>query len=61
MKRKKNKIRELAEELDLMDDMLTSLVDILEEKGVITHEEWEIRIRGRIESKPSESIRDLED
>lgn len=61
MKRKKDKIRELAEELDLMDDMLNSLVDILEEKGVITHEEWERRIRGRLESKPSESIRDLED
>jgi len=32
MNKKKDKIRELAEELDLMDDMLTSLVDILEEK-----------------------------
>ena len=54
-------MRELAEELDLMDDMLTSLVELLEEKGFITQKEWEERIKKRIESKPSQSIRDLED
>jgi len=59
--KKKDTTRELAEELDLMDDMLTSLVELLEEKGVITHEEWEEKIRRRIESRPSKSIRDLED
>ena len=60
MKKKKDKVRELAKEADLMDDMLTSLVEILEEKGIMTHEEWERRIKMRLESKPSESIRDLE-
>ena len=59
--KKKDKTRELAEELDLMDDMLTSLVELLEEKGLITQKEWEEKIKQRIESKPSQSIRDLED
>lgn len=31
--KKKDKIRELTKELDLNYDMLTSLVEILEEKG----------------------------
>ncbi len=40
--------RELAEEVDLLDTMLTSLVELLEEKGVLTHEEWEKHIKKRI-------------
>lgn len=43
--------RELAEELDLLDTMLTSLVELLEEKGMITHEEWEKRIKERVTVK----------
>ena len=30
--------------------MLTSLVDLLEEKGVITQEEWEQRIKKRLKT-----------
>ena len=30
--------------------MLTSLVDLLEEKGVITQEEWEQRIKKKLRS-----------
>ena len=37
--------RELAEEIDLLDTMLTSLVELLEEKGVISQAEWEKRIK----------------
>jgi hypothetical protein len=37
--------RELAEEVDLLDTMLTSLVELLEEKGILTQEEWEKRIK----------------
>ncbi len=45
----KNKIkRDLAEEVDLLDTMLTSLVELLEEKGVVTQEEWEKRIKERV-------------
>jgi hypothetical protein len=40
--------RELAEEIDLLDTMLTSLVELLEEKGVLTQAEWEKRIKERV-------------
>jgi hypothetical protein len=37
--------RELAEEVDLLDTMLSSLVELLEEKDVLTQEEWEQKIK----------------
>lgn len=40
MKKIKNEIREAEDEIDLLDDMLTSLVELLEEKGILTQEEW---------------------
>jgi len=40
--------RNLAEEIDLLDTMLSSLVEILEEKGVISQKEWEKRIKERV-------------
>ena len=43
--------RELAEEVDLLDTMLSSLVELLEEKGVLTREEWEKRIKQRVTIK----------
>ena len=42
---RKDKTRDLAEELDVFDMMLSALVEILEEKGITTQEEWEERIR----------------
>ena len=43
---KKSKIkREPSEEIDLLDTMLSSLVEILEEKGILTQEEYERRIK----------------
>lgn len=39
--------RELAEEIDLLDTMLSSLVELLEEKDVLTQSEWEKRIKER--------------
>jgi DNA-binding IclR family transcriptional regulator len=48
----KNKAkRELAEEVDLLDTMLSSLVELLEEKGLLTQDEWEKRIKTRITIK----------
>jgi len=45
----KNKIkRDLAEEVDLLDTMLTSLVELLEEKGLVTQKEWEKRIKQNV-------------
>lgn len=39
---------ELEEEIDLLDTMLSSLVELLEEKGILTQEEWEKRIKERV-------------
>ena len=45
----KNKVkRELTEEIDLLDTSLSSLVELLEEKGILTQQEWEKRIKERI-------------
>ncbi len=38
------------EEIDILDTMITSLADLLEEKGVITQEEWEQRIKKRLKT-----------
>jgi len=51
MSRNKKAKRELTEEVDLLDTMLSSLVEILEEKGVLTQEEWEKRIKERVTIK----------
>lgn len=43
--------REATEEIDLLDDMLSSLVDLLIEKGVITEEEYEKRVKQKVKVK----------
>jgi hypothetical protein len=49
---KKAKVkREISEEIDLLDTMLSSLVELLEEKGVLTQSEWEKRIKERVAVK----------
>jgi hypothetical protein len=40
--------KELAEEIDLLSTMLESLVELLEEKGIVTQKEWEKRTKERI-------------
>jgi len=40
--------QEIAEGLDLLDTMLSSLVDLLTEKGVVTEEEYKKRIKERV-------------
>ena len=42
---------DLAEEIDLLDTMLATLVEILEEKGVLTQQEWEKHIKARVTVK----------
>ena len=49
---KKSKVRrEPSEEIDLLDTMLASLVELLEEKGVLTQEEYEKRIMEKVKLK----------
>ena len=46
-------IDELRQEVDMIDIMLSSLVDVLvlEERRVVRHSEWEKRIKERLASK----------
>lgn len=46
-------LKELSTEIDLFDDMLTSLVELLEEKGILTQEEWENKIQIKMSRKRS--------
>ena len=46
---KKTKLnREPLEEIDLLDDMHSALVDLLIEKGIITEEEYERKIKEKV-------------
>jgi hypothetical protein len=45
---KRDRTKEIGEELDALDIMLSALVEILEEKGVITQKEWEQRIEAKM-------------
>jgi hypothetical protein len=55
----KDEIKELQQENDVLDHMLSALVEVLEEKGVMTQNEWEQKIKAKIE-KASQSYRELE-
>jgi hypothetical protein len=48
LKKNKSVKRDLAEEIDLLDTMLASLVELLEEKGILSQQEWEKRIKERV-------------
>ena len=39
---------ELEEEVELLSTMLESLVQLLEEKGILTQVEWETLIKGNV-------------
>jgi len=45
----KEEIKKIYDQLNTIDNMLTSLVELLEEKGILTQEEWEKRIREKEE------------
>ncbi|MDH5482868.1 MAG: hypothetical protein OEY22_08320 [Candidatus Bathyarchaeota archaeon] len=60
-KKNKDLLREIAEEVDVFDDMLSALVELLEEKGVLTQKEWEGKIKAKVEaSKGKTRFRDLQ-
>ena len=39
-----------SDEADVLDTMITSLVEILDEKGVVSQEEWEQRIKKNLKT-----------
>jgi len=45
----KEEFRKIYDQLNTIDNMLSSLVELLEEKGILTQEEWEKRIREKEE------------
>ena len=45
---KEKEVEELKEEIELLDDMLSALIELLEEKGILKYEEWEKRIKEKI-------------
>jgi hypothetical protein len=47
---KRNPIKEIAEQLDVCDGMLGALVELLEEKGVLTQGELEEKIKAKIDN-----------
>ena len=47
-KGKEDRVKSLAEELDTFDIMLSALVEVLEEKGILTQEELEKKIKGKV-------------
>jgi predicted transcriptional regulator len=61
MRKKKDPVKELAQEIEILDHMLSALVETLEEKGIMTTEEWEAKIKEKIEhvAKNYISFRDL--
>jgi transcription initiation factor IIE alpha subunit len=61
-KGKKDKIKELALEIDIIDHMFAALIDILEKKGILTSEEWEKEVKSKVETaaKTTQSFREIE-
>jgi DNA-binding HxlR family transcriptional regulator len=61
-RKRKDEIGEVKQEIDILDHMLDALVETLEEKGIITTEEWEKKIKVKIEhtAKTQQSFRELE-
>ncbi len=53
--------KELAEELDTFDEMFSTLLELLESKGIVTQNEFETKLRVRIERKATKkSYRDVQ-
>jgi len=42
---------ELREEVEMLEIRLSSLVDVLEDREIITHDEWKRRTKERLSSK----------
>mgnify|MGYP000038162727 CR=1 FL=1 len=54
---KEKEIKELKEEIELLDDMLPALVELLEEKVVLKYEEWEKRMKEKIKEGEKLNLR----
>lgn len=60
-KKEKNLLKEIAEEVDTFDNMLSALVELLEEKGILTQKDWEDRVEQKLlKAKKTVSYRDIQ-
>jgi hypothetical protein len=51
-RRRQNKATDdLREEVEMLEISLSSLVDVLEDREIITHDEWKRRTKERLSSK----------
>jgi hypothetical protein len=58
---KRDYTKELAEELDTFDEMLSVLIELLETKGILAQNEFETQLKARIEKKATKrSYRDIQ-
>ncbi len=49
-------------DIDILSDMITSVVDLLVEKGIITQEEYETKVKERLEKSATlTKFEDLEE
>ncbi len=46
----KVEVEQVAGEIDMHDDMITALVELLEEKGQVKYDEWERRVKKKMKS-----------
>ena len=51
-KHKPDQTIQIADEFKMLDTMIYSLVEIMDEKGQIKYSEWEARLRKRIHEEP---------
>jgi predicted ArsR family transcriptional regulator len=49
-KEKSASLDQVAGELDIHDAMITSLVEVLEKKGILKQEEWEQNMKKHVDS-----------
>jgi hypothetical protein len=47
-----NQALHIADEFKMLDTMITSLVEVMEEKGQIRYSDWEAKLRKKIHEKP---------
>lgn len=61
MSKKKVLIKAVAEELDSLDMMLSSLVEVLQKKGILTEDDWEQQIKINMEKSSGKTkYRDIQ-
>lgn len=49
--RLEKEVEDLRNEVETLDLMLNSLVDVIEKKGIIRQQEWKQRIKEQLDSK----------